>query len=1284
MKSKMEQREKLLENLLNNTKHNNSGDSLVAQALSLSSICSRSDEISTGSLSLALDSSMALLESAMSLKTGYEEIAVIMNVLNNIASVSTNFSYTRKLFDAMSMYGQIAASQLYEGQESINYVQSNYKFSVDALTRTGADDGNTTISVPSSGVDVVYSKKSSQVILSQNRSSSIRSNTLTVTLLESTANRLEQNDNIYVSNPLQVTVSDLRLLTVTNETSGANEITIVLHSIDSPIETPVVNFTTICVKRKPKNALVQNFTCPYFPHAFITHNCTNKVGTIVSICPFYRMTCSGFSSSDIRQCRTVAYTSTETTCACSLLPNKLTVTNRRLKTASVQSMSENAKVLEVVAMGELVGKDFVDTFSAAPSLTSGDALQKVLVVIIMFATLWFGGISVVLLCSWRKFHLKGKNANESAQLNRKKQSAQKSKSPAAVREYLLEYVQECFPAVFRQKSTLLQFIEEIKQHHKYISLFVTTEKGEAADNNKILKAAEVLTIQGLLMFLLALFYDLQSPSDDGSCTAWSTESSCLSRKSLLDKSQSYCVWSPTHNDDSLTLYACTFQENQSTVREVLSIAILVSIVTALFLRPTEYLFELIKSPRADSQKVYASYVNMGRRMSNVTRRVSVATLSATHAAARSLGAKQATMNVAGLETRILPLSTVAAQEVARASIAVISNQADEIRLAKLREIQQLKAQMRIASEGSDNEDESEHSEDSESKSDSSSSSGSDKTEVHDTEAANQDDKLVISWAADTLGHLLTTSSPLVFEALSEDVAIQRRALRTSELDDFDTQWGIDPTGEFVRQERWLGHCFKDKSAGLTSKVYRELELVKRTTQQTVNKLKLATDDHTGLEILHLFVLDLLGRETPAANIFTKKSDEDFRHTRVVTMFTKIVAGSVLFCLNIFFAYFSILFGFTHGMGWQREYLFACIAQMLIEIFINESLECVWMNFFVPTLVSSEVQFANSIIIDTVNNLCKVNEEDNVGSSSGKHLVNAPDYLFVSTNVAKAYPNLMESIIIQTYSNHLPGELAKKWSGGGFMRRVMTRSNQRSRGILGITAVLTLILSVMQYAATAPYMIQRMFVRFCQPFLLSGIIVLYYTVIRSPIYIAIFALAVLSLVGYVIYKYWSSASSQSKGRLAVQPILDKLEDDHDDKPIEINRNLYGDMFSPEIDDESNASSGNSNVEALVITGNGWFDSSIDLDFLSEKLSLEESVHGSAPDYYSDNYQPRGDPHLRGMTDMVLVTREIANDSDSATTSSKLSYRSEMSTSSQSSSSVGSCAPSSLGSEKDRHF
>ena len=135
--------------------------------------------------------------------------------------------------------------------------------------------------------------------------------------------------------------------------------------------------------------------------------------------------------------------------------------------------------------------------------------------------------------------------------------------------------------------------------------------------------------------------------------------------------------------------------------------------------------------------------------------------------------------------------------------------------------------------------------------------------------------------------------------------------------------------------------------------------MKRVTRAKIEKLRLATDEHTGLEILHLFVLDLLGRDTPAARFFEQKSDEDFKRTKVVTSATKAMAVAVLVVMKAFFAYYSVLYGFTKGLKWQRDYLLACITQMFVEIFINETLEVAWVNFFVPTLVAEEVQVVRS-------------------------------------------------------------------------------------------------------------------------------------------------------------------------------------------------------------------------------------------------------------------------------------------------------------------------------------
>ena len=50
------------------------------------------------------------------------------------------------------------------------------------------------------------------------------------------------------------------------------------------------------------------------------------------------------------------------------------------------------------------------------------------------------------------------------------------------------------------------------------------------------------------------------------------------------------------------------------------------------------------------------------------------------------------------------------------------------------------------------------------------------------------------------------------------------------------------------------------------------------------QLKHAADDRIGLEILHTFILDVLGRETPAAHIFTSKMQEDFSSSTIVSIY----------------------------------------------------------------------------------------------------------------------------------------------------------------------------------------------------------------------------------------------------------------------------------------------------------------------------------------------------------------------------------------------------------------
>ena len=97
-----------------------------------------------------------------------------------------------------------------------------------------------------------------------------------------------------------------------------------------------------------------------------------------------------------------------------------------------------------------------------------------------------------------------------------------------------------------------------------------------------------------------------------------------------------------------------------------------------------------------------------------------------------------------------------------------------------------------------------------------------------------------------------------FIELTVDIVEQRKELKRSQQDGFDEMWGIDPTGEFSKQrQNYLIFWSQSKSSGDIIK--QELKFVDEETKIKSGKLRYASDVQAGLEILHYFILDLLGR-----------------------------------------------------------------------------------------------------------------------------------------------------------------------------------------------------------------------------------------------------------------------------------------------------------------------------------------------------------------------------------------------------------------------------------------
>ena len=1106
---------------------NRSAGFVVSMGSTLSSVTEKVDELSSDSVNVTLAIMQSLLSSAADTGVGYFDLLDLLSAGDFAAGATANGTHSSQIVQAVNLYNSIVAQQILPSQDSVVNILNNFRTTTSIIS-TGK--GSTTnISIPQSPIEELVSSYRGGVTFAQNVSNSAP---FTVSLTEASAGLFHSLRPI-VSNALTIHVSNLQALSQSNATLTSNSYDFFINLKYTPLPeiSPDASFTTHCTHQMSKTKVIQKYVCKLGSTVLI-HNCTNKVGTQTSFCPVYRPSCQSFPVAGDNigigtMCRTVSYTAEYILCLCTVSSTSK-ISRRSLSNTDTNVV---AVTLQVATVSKLVASTFKDTFTSPDDLNSPQSVQKAFIAILMFCSVWLFGMVLTLACNWRRNKMKTKNKELFTDLrDEERNEAGKSNGIEQVRGYLVGYILEAFPSVFRERSRVQLVIQEIRKHHKYLSLFLSSETGDRADTLRLIKVAQLLTIQTMLMFLIALFYGLQSPPDDGTCRGRTTEQTCLARKSVFDTSQTYCEWIlvddrlPSHNG-----YICGYREPVFTAQMVLVIAVLVSVITAICIRPIEYLFKLLAAPTADSRRAAAAFIELQRNATNAVRRASQYKAMPRNTVSRQLSKRL----IVGEETILFPNSMERAQVLAHASIKTITmraavmihSQEQDAASAKsqlVRERNAVNSALVPSNNPSVEWDEKSNSDD-----------GNDPAE--EAEEAVQHD--VESRLATIVHQQSTTASaPLSvterMDQLTEDVTLQRKLLPYSEVEEYDRQWGLDPTGDFTRGDR-TSCCGSTKpSQGVQEAILHEMEAVKKLAGDKVEQLKIASDEHTGFEILHLFVLDLLGRDTPAAIIFEQKADEDFKRTKVVTEFTKNCTVLILGGLNMFFAYYAVLFGYEQGSGWQQSYIIAYIAQMFVEIFINETLEVIWLNVCLPTLVTEEVCAVSSSLIDRVKMLCE--DGRSADSIARRRLVNVPDYLFVSTSVAKAYPKLMESIIVQTYTTHLPGELAKKWNIG-YMRRLQSSLQHVNRQrFVSLATILAVGFSGIRYLATAPIMLQRMLVRAAQPVFVSGIVMAFYAVIDSTVNIAVFLACFAVMVGYFVFLYMRGDSA-SRSKVLVQPM-----------------------------------------------------------------------------------------------------------------------------------------------------
>jgi hypothetical protein len=230
---------------------------------------------------------------------------------------------------------------------------------------------------------------------------------------------------------------------------------------------------------------------------------------------------------------------------------------------------------------------------------------------------------------------------------------------------------------------------------------------------------------------------------------------------------------------------------------------------------------------------------------------------------------------------------------------------------------------------------------------------------------------------------------------------------------------------------------------------------------------------------------------------------------------------VVILLDFFFVYFSILRGIQRGLVWQRGYAIACVAQFVIEVFLYETSECLWMNFVIPESVKEDIENIRFSLKSAVSNLCAISKRDD------RYILDAPSYLFVSSILAKKFPEKLESMIILSYKNHLPGPVCAKWK-----KTVRKSVMQGCRNI----SVVAMSVVLMKSIGSLPRSVQRIAIHSLQPLFVAAFLVLMIFFWDHPLFAFILvAPLVFKLVHFLMVALYNpdSAISDFKRRKAIR-------------------------------------------------------------------------------------------------------------------------------------------------------
>ena len=985
-------------------------------------------------------------------------VASLMTYNYNPIAASGNRTYqlqqntAARMLPVVSSFGDLVVSTMILGNNPVSLYYDNFKLTV-GINSVSMGSSNKTLSSPLSTNEVLAGILPTTVTLSTTVSGD---QTIYATKAITVFPRAYSSDTAgYVSNPLTLQIQSVNNFNAVNMVSEM-EFTF-QHNIPQPKyahPASAISFTTICTKQSAQ----QNLTCPG-SGLILQQNCSQGPGIYVSHCPVLAPACGRLRISDAtvtipQSCKVTAYNVTHTTCLCTL---KLSDQRKKRLNTAEQDLLDQTGTADMMATTTYVAADFADTFTVADEFTTIDDVQQTLPVLVMMATLWLPGLLVIIVNQVKLMS----SSNSKNSMNSKK-SAETSAT-----ENILAYVDAVIPKVFCSRTTLAaRLTNELFEHHMLLKLFKSMDPKKR--RNIML---QTITTFMFMLFLVAVFFDVSNPGDDGTCADFTTEEKCLQRTSPFDYDQTYCTWSSGMVTDS-----CIYNESTLSNTAMFYLTVFTTIISSIGTIPVNFLFGILAAPTAQNSK--STQVDAAAKVAiSQVRRLSQVSIAPVQPINQQSKSKLVSFGIttedgAPLVTvhRELPDAVNDVAKAARRSIHILKRN-NMIREKQIRVIsQRMKSR---STRLSFKPPSMEHPQ---------------PTTVYDEEVRTGEP-----------AHIIEKAQPLL-----TDILLQRMCLKDSapETKEYEDQWGI--------VEKGGQHKITTRArAAICEAVDNSTVESKRLAAALANY----SIQHVGLEILHLFILDLLGKDTAAAKVFKEKFGEEFEHSRVIHQYHKVGAFLALLSLNAFFFYYVLLKAFQKGNAWQLQYVVCCIAQILCEILLFQTVECAWIHFWVPYFVRDDVSWAALTLRKLVVEVARPAAERVAPNQTG-YFLEAPPALFVSLKLAKLYPDLLESTIIEGYHSHLPGKISSTWP------HVKERKSECGAGVSEwgrwLSSLLAGVAVVVHIAVTAPYAYQRIAITFGQPIVFAAVSIVWFQTFRHPASLAVMSFLTAAGIGYIAW------------------------------------------------------------------------------------------------------------------------------------------------------------------------